>query len=248
MSPSPGRPAAAPFSVRWGLPALLAVVPLLAGGGLWATASATTDARPIPAPALDEPAGQRTSEVAVLAGGCFWGMQGVFQHVAGVTRAVSGYDGGSEANSPLRDRQHRRDRPCGIRAITFDPRANQLRPPPADLFLRGPRPDGAQPSGAGCPARSTARQSSRKARSRPASRRPISRSSPGACVQRRSSPASSRARCSIRPRLSPELSDRAPRQPYIVVNDLPKLAGLKRVFATLYRPDPVLVALADVSR
>jgi peptide-methionine (S)-S-oxide reductase len=35
------------------------------------------------------------SEVAVLAGGCFWGVQGVFQHVDGVTSAVSGYAGGS---------------------------------------------------------------------------------------------------------------------------------------------------------
>jgi peptide-methionine (S)-S-oxide reductase len=44
---------------------------------------------------LDEPANpQATSEVAVLAGRCFWGVQGVFQHVEGVTSAVSGYAGG----------------------------------------------------------------------------------------------------------------------------------------------------------
>ena len=40
------------------------------------------------------PAGTVTSDTAVLAGGCFWGVQGVFQHVIGVTRAVSGYAGG----------------------------------------------------------------------------------------------------------------------------------------------------------
>ena len=34
-------------------------------------------------------------ETAVFAGGCFWGVQGVFQHVRGVTGAVSGYTGGS---------------------------------------------------------------------------------------------------------------------------------------------------------
>ena len=50
---------------------------------------------PIPAPALDEPAGSPgTSETAVLAGGCFWGVQGVYQHVRGVSAAVSGYAGG----------------------------------------------------------------------------------------------------------------------------------------------------------
>ncbi len=55
-----------------------------------AAASAT-----IPGPALDEPAaGQGTSETAVLAGGCFWGVQGVYQHVKGVSEAVSGYAGG----------------------------------------------------------------------------------------------------------------------------------------------------------
>ena len=56
--------------------------------------SAADDAQVIPAPAVDERATPSTSEVAVLAGGCFWGVQGVFQHVAGVTRAVSGYAGG----------------------------------------------------------------------------------------------------------------------------------------------------------
>lgn len=48
----------------------------------------------IPPPVADErPAGAET-EVAVLAGGCFWGVQGVYQHVEGVTNAVSGYAGG----------------------------------------------------------------------------------------------------------------------------------------------------------
>src|SRR5262252_10214070 len=50
----------------------------------------------IPPPALHEPANpQATSEVAIIAGGCFWGVQGVFQHVAGVTSAISGYTGGT---------------------------------------------------------------------------------------------------------------------------------------------------------
>jgi peptide-methionine (S)-S-oxide reductase len=51
------------------------------------------ESRPVPAPALDENATAST-ETAVLAGGCFWGVQGVFQHVDGVTQAVSGYAGG----------------------------------------------------------------------------------------------------------------------------------------------------------
>ncbi|MBV8978904.1 MAG: peptide-methionine (S)-S-oxide reductase MsrA [Alphaproteobacteria bacterium] len=48
---------------------------------------------PLPAPVLDEPTAAG-SETAVFAGGCFWGMQGVFQHVKGVSQVVSGYAGG----------------------------------------------------------------------------------------------------------------------------------------------------------
>jgi len=49
----------------------------------------------LPAPALDETPKTSHSETLVLAGGCFWGIQGVFQHVHGVMEAVSGYDGGA---------------------------------------------------------------------------------------------------------------------------------------------------------
>ena len=48
----------------------------------------------IPAPKLD-PADTAASETAVLAGGCFWGQQGLFEHVKGVTKVVAGYSGGS---------------------------------------------------------------------------------------------------------------------------------------------------------
>ena len=51
----------------------------------------------IPAPAVDEPAGSGL-ETVVLAGGCFWGVQGVFEHVKGVESAIDGYAGGHVAN------------------------------------------------------------------------------------------------------------------------------------------------------
>jgi peptide-methionine (S)-S-oxide reductase len=54
----------------------------------------------IPAPAVDEPAtGRPKAETAVLAGGCFWGVQGVYQHVKGVNSAESGYAGGDAATA-----------------------------------------------------------------------------------------------------------------------------------------------------
>lgn len=52
----------------------------------------------VPPPAMSEPATNAKTEKIVLAGGCFWGVQGVFQHVKGVQNAVSGYAGGA-ANS-----------------------------------------------------------------------------------------------------------------------------------------------------
>ena len=48
----------------------------------------------IPAPVYDLAAAQSVRETAVFAGGCFWGVQGVFQHTRGVLNAVSGYAGG----------------------------------------------------------------------------------------------------------------------------------------------------------
>ncbi|MFZ1903767.1 MAG: peptide-methionine (S)-S-oxide reductase MsrA, partial [Steroidobacteraceae bacterium] len=48
-----------------------------------------------PAPVLDRPKHSGPLETAVLAGGCFWGMQGVFEHVRGVRRVLAGYSGGA---------------------------------------------------------------------------------------------------------------------------------------------------------
>src|ERR1700692_4635290 len=51
--------------------------------------------RTLPAPLIDETSKGSGTETLILAGGCFWGVQGVFQHVRGVVDAVSGYDGGA---------------------------------------------------------------------------------------------------------------------------------------------------------
>ncbi len=63
-------------------------------------AASGTTATNIPAPTVDEPiTGRPRAETAVLAGGCFWGVQGVFQHVKGVQSAQSGYAGGDAATA-----------------------------------------------------------------------------------------------------------------------------------------------------
>jgi peptide-methionine (S)-S-oxide reductase len=63
-----------------------------------APSRAAEEAVIIPAPATDVKAADGI-QTAVLAGGCFWGVQGVFQHTAGVVNAVSGYSGGSKATA-----------------------------------------------------------------------------------------------------------------------------------------------------
>lgn len=82
----------------------LAVVGLAAAAFLVQTpampSARGTTASALPAPTLDEPAsGGPQSETAVVAGGCFWGVQGVFQHVKGVSAAQSGYAGGDAATA-----------------------------------------------------------------------------------------------------------------------------------------------------
>ncbi len=52
----------------------------------------------VPAPAYNPP-DPAASETATLSGGCFWGMQGVYEHVKGVTHAVAGYTGGAAATA-----------------------------------------------------------------------------------------------------------------------------------------------------
>jgi peptide-methionine (S)-S-oxide reductase len=61
--------------------------------------SGTAPARqPVPEPALDAAPAKAGLQTAVLAGGCFWGVEAVFEHVKGVTNVVSGYAGGKQAN------------------------------------------------------------------------------------------------------------------------------------------------------
>ena len=74
---------------------LAAVGTLALSSFLIAPSRASEDAVIIPAPSVDAQAGTGL-QTAVIAGGCFWGVQGVFQHTAGIINAVSGYSGGSK--------------------------------------------------------------------------------------------------------------------------------------------------------
>jgi peptide-methionine (S)-S-oxide reductase len=226
---------------------------LLAGGAMGLAAglamkilpTAAEEAVKLPAPALDEPPGQKTSEVAVLAGGCFWGVQGVFQHVKGVTNAVSGYAGGEKTTAEYETVSTGRTGHAESVQITYDPRAItygrllqvyfSVAHDPTQLNRQGPD-SGTQYRSAIFPADT---EQARIAQ---------------AYIAQLDQAHAFHAK--IVTKIEP---DRAffpaeayhqdfltlhPTYPYIVFNDLPKIDALKRMFPDLYRADPVLVATA----
>jgi peptide-methionine (S)-S-oxide reductase len=208
-------------------------------------ASAAEQARVIPAPALDEVAGTSASEVAVLAGGCFWGVQGVFQHVEGVTRAVSGYAGGDKATADYPKVGNGWTGHAESVQVTFDPRKISygrilqiyfsVAHDPTQLNRQGPD-EGTQYRSAIFP---TNAEQARVAL---------------AYIDQLG-----RAQAFEAPIVTTIELNRAfypaedyhqdyltlnPMNPYIMINDLPKVSNLKRLFADRYRADPVLVMAA----
>lgn len=76
--------------------AALSVLLPFSGG---ASCNSSSDVVALPDPVVDNPlAAAKGQETVVVAGGCFWGIQAVFEHVKGVTRATSGYSGGTLKN------------------------------------------------------------------------------------------------------------------------------------------------------
>ncbi|ARO55555.1 methionine sulfoxide reductase [Methylorubrum extorquens] len=99
----------------------LAGLALLAGAALpLAPASAEEGGQRLPEAAMTakEGSGLRT---ATFAGGCFWGVQGVFQHVKGVTNAVSGYAGGTRASARYDEVGTGRTAHAEAVQVTYDP-------------------------------------------------------------------------------------------------------------------------------
>jgi len=202
----------------------------------------TATAAPVPPPSIDGHASS-AEQVAVLAGGCFWGVQGVFQHVNGVTSAVSGYAGG--------DRQSARyetvssggtDHAEAVR-ITFDPKVISygrllqiyfsVAHDPTERDRQGPDV-GTQYRSAIFPANAE-QQRIAEAYIADLDRAHVFPSAIATRIEpdRQFYPAED---------YHQDFLARNPTYPYIVINDLPKIEDLKRNFPELYRPKPVLVA------
>ena len=215
-----------------------AILPLIAIGALaGALVMGRADAEravPIPAAKIDVPAAPGL-QTAVLAGGCFWGMEAVFQHVKGVRAVTSGYAGG-KANDATYDKvsTETTGHAEAVR-ITYDPRqvsyatllrvyfsvahdptqVNRQQPDTGPSYRSAIFPQSPQQA-------QVARAYIAQLGEAKAYRRPIATQ----VEQGRFFPAES---------YHQDFFDRHPTHPYIVTWDKPKVAAFKAGFPTLYR-------------
>jgi peptide-methionine (S)-S-oxide reductase len=225
------------------LAALSAVALLGASLAFSSVGSAAEEPRVIPAPSQDEQADGASRETAVFAGGCFWGVQGVFQHVKGVINATSGYAGGAESSAQYETVSSGSTGHAEAVQIVFDPKVVSyghlmqiyfsVAHDPTQLNRQGPD-RGTQYRSAIFP--QTDRQADlakayiaqlNKARVYDAAI--VTKIEPGKSFY----PAET---------YHQDFLTNNPTYPYIVINDLPKVENLKRIFPSDFRNDPVLVA------
>ncbi len=101
---------------------VLLVILMIGVVALWNRAQAAEGIAVLPNPAIDAPlAAKSGKQTAVVAGGCFWGIQAVFQHVKGVNSAVSGYSGGSSSTAEYETVSNGDTGHAESVQITFDP-------------------------------------------------------------------------------------------------------------------------------
>ncbi len=223
--------------------ALVGAALLSAACGIAPMAATAEPAHVLPAPALDETPDQTGPEVAVLAGGCFWGVQGVFQHVVGITSAVSGYAGGSPATADYETVSSGSTGHAESVQITYDRRQISyghllqiyfsVAHDPTELNRQGPDV-GSQYRSVIFP--TTAEQAQiaqayidQLTQAGVFDKPIVTQIQPDTAFY----PAEA---------YHQDFLTRNPGDPYIVMNDLPKLKNLQRLEPAEYRADPVLVS------
>jgi peptide-methionine (S)-S-oxide reductase len=197
----------------------------------------------IPAPAVDTPAAEaHGSETAVLAGGCFWGLQGMFEHVEGVKRVVAGYSGGTKETAHYEMVGTERTGHAESVEITFDPKKvsyGQLLQlffavahDPTELNYQGPD-------------HGTSYRSEIFFKS--ATQQRVAEAYVAQLTQAKVFDSPIATKVEAEKGFFPaedyhqDFLIHNPHYPYIMINDLPKIDALKRVYPQLYRPTPVTV-------
>lgn len=234
-------------SMRWSNKAWL-LLSLL--GAFWQTPIyATESATLLPPPVIDAPMpGGAGSQTIVLAGGCFWGVQAVFQHVKGVSQALSGYAGGSKETAIYGVVSSGRTSHAESVQVTFDPRQISygrilqiyfsVAHDPTQLNRQGPD-QGTEYRSAIFYKDDTQKKIAdayiAQLNEAGVFKRPIE-------TQVNKLSAFYRAEA-----YHQDYATLHPTNPYIVYNDLPKMKNLMRLFSDLYRDKPVLVKAAENS-
>jgi peptide-methionine (S)-S-oxide reductase len=230
---------------------LPAAIVFMLAAAVWFSPSplrAADAARSIPAPALDEtPVSGAATEVAVLAGGCFWGVQGVFQHTKGVTTAMSGYAGGDKQSAHYNIVSSGGTGHAESVRVTFDPRQISygrilqiyfsVAHDPTELDRQGPDV-GTQYRSAVFTANA---EQAKIAKAYIAQLNQAGVFDAAIVTEVTPLEAFYAAEAYHQNFLAAN-----PTYPYIVINDLPKVENLRRVYPDLYRADPVLVATAGM--
>ncbi|HQD85185.1 MAG TPA: peptide-methionine (S)-S-oxide reductase MsrA [Quisquiliibacterium sp.] len=207
-----------------------------------AARAAADEAVKIPPPAMDPPSTSPGLKKAIFAGGCFWGVQGVFQHVKGVQRAVSGYSGGTAPTAAYELVSRGDTGHAESVEVTYDPAQVSygtllqiffsVAHDPTQLDRQGPDVGTQYRSAifATSPAQlDIARAYVTQLDAAKLFGRPIVTWLEG------------------KPSFFPaetyhqDYMTEHPRNPYIVINDLPKVRNLERLFPESFRGEPVLV-------
>jgi peptide-methionine (S)-S-oxide reductase len=201
----------------------------------------------IPPPAAEAPAQSAGLETAVLAGGCFWGIQAVYQHVKGVTNAVSGYAGGAQTDATYDVVSSGRTSHAESVRVTFNPREISygkilqiyfaVAHDPTQLNRQGPD-SGPQYRSEIFPQNEAQQKVAQDY---------IAQLDKTGVYKR---PIVTKTNTMKVPFYAAEgyhqdYATKHPYQPYIVINDAPKVENLKKMFPDVWRDQPVTVAEAD---
>jgi len=237
------RPASASSSGHGRRYIRIAFFALAAACLLWHVAGRTGEtATPLPPPEVDSPRGAAaTTQAAVLAGGCFWGVQGVFQHTKGVKNVLSGYSGGEKTTATYEQVGSGRTGHAESVQIVFDPREISygeilriyfsVAHDPTELNRQGPD-TGTQYRSVVFYADSSQQRIAQAyiaqlERTHVFTQPIVTRVDPLKAFY----PAEA---------YHQDFLNRHPDHPYIVFNDAPKIASLKKLFPQIYRAQPVL--------
>jgi peptide-methionine (S)-S-oxide reductase len=201
----------------------------------------------IPPPATEAPAPSAGMETAVLAGGCFWGIQAVYQHVTGVTNAVSGYAGGMSKDASYTVVSSGTTAHAEAVQVTFDPQQISYGKILQIYFSVAHDPTQLDRQGSDMGPQYRSEIFPQSEAQAGLAKAYIAQLDQSGVFKRPIVTRTGTMKAAFFPAEAyhQDYAIKHPYQPYIVFNDAPKVANLKTMFADMWREKPVLVSEAD---